>query len=250
MPYRRLPKTDVTRLSALRELIKETDKTSFNEQFVSFAAINKAKNILSLFERNLIQFQETIKSEEAACKRYRLLMGHAKMYVSHFIQVLNLAVIRGDVKKEHKNFYQLNPDANTTPDLNADEALLTWGKNVIEGEKERTRNGGAAIYNPAIGKVKVHYDLFKDYQITYNLHKSTTRRNRETIEKLRLEVDEIILDIWNQVEEHFADCAPYEKLKNCENYGLIYYYRRNEPRLTPESDIAIAQPHFMDVTSS
>ena len=43
--------------------------------------------------------------------------------------------------------------------------------------------------------------------------------------------DELILDIWNQVEKKFEDVSPNEKrLDLCRDYGLIYYYRTGEKR--------------------
>jgi len=44
------------------------------------------------------------------------------------------------------------------------------------------------------------------------------------------------LDIWNQVEAKYAEKLPYDKLRNCQNYGVIYYYRTGEKKLTPETD--------------
>ena len=142
-------------------------------------------------------------------------------------------------KKEQKELYKLDPNIHTVPDLSTDVALLEWGQNIIQGENERTRRGGFPIYNPTIAKVQVHYDLFKEYQGTQKLHQSTAARNWEELNALREKADNIILDIWNQVEEHYALCKPYERLCNCEAYGIIYYYRKGEAELTEATDIAI-----------
>ena len=46
---------------------------------------------------------------------------------------------------------------------------------------------------------------------------------------MRDRADELILDIWNQVEAKFQDVSPNEKrLEKCRDYGLIYYYRTGE----------------------
>jgi len=47
----------------------------------------------------------------------------ARLYISHFIQVLNLAVLRDEIKTSHKNMYGL-PEANVVPDLLSEAALL------------------------------------------------------------------------------------------------------------------------------
>ena len=237
MPYRRLPKTDVTRVKALQAVIDKCNQLAFSEQIVNFGTLNKAKNLQRLFENKMGQYQQAINNELTSNKRYRHLMSNAKIYISHFIQVLNLAVIRGDVKREHKEYYQLDCDNNTVPELSSENDILTWGKRIIDGENSRLSKGGFPIYNPTIAKVRVHYDIFKEYFTTQQLHRQSTLRNRKEVDKIRFEVDEILFEVWNQVEAYYADCKPYDKLCKCQAYGLIYYYRRKEKELTPEDDL-------------
>ena len=48
---------------------------------------------------------------------------------------------------------------------------------------------------------------------------------------MRTRADELILDIWNQVEEKFRNISPNElRLDKCRDYGVIYYYRTGEKR--------------------
>lgn len=253
MPYRRLPNTDQARLKALTMAVKEASEAKYGELAINYKTLNEASNFLTQFESKLSQYHQTVENRVNAAKQYRHIVSNARMYISHFIQVLNLAVIRGEIKKEQKEYYKLDTEIHNVPDLSTDAALLEWGENIINGEKERTQKGGLPIYNPRIANVQVHYDLFKEYQATQKIHQSTANRNWEELNALRETADNIILDIWNQVEEHYALCKPYEKLKKCEAYGLIYYYRKGEKELTPETDIAIQKlidqsPSIFDVS--
>lgn len=166
MPYRRLPNTDQSRLRALKTAIQKEDKLGYNDRVISFKLVLEAKNFLTLFEKQQFHYQQTLENQVNANKRYQQIIHNARLYVSHFIQVFNLVVIRGDIKKEHKLFYQLDPEIHNVPDLSTESALLHWGKCIIDGENERIRNGGLPIYNPAIAKVKVHYEIFKEYKST------------------------------------------------------------------------------------
>ena len=85
-----------------------------------------------------------------ANKQYRHRVRNARMYISHFIQVLNLAVIRGEIKRSQKELYKLDPKSDSLPDLTSEEGLMEWGQNIIDGENQRTAAGGFAIYNPTI----------------------------------------------------------------------------------------------------
>ena len=186
--------------------------------------------------KQLVQYKHALDNQVAANKRYQQIVHNTRLFISHFIQVLNLAVIRGEIKKEHKLYYKLDVNTHIVPDLNNEAALLQWGKSVIDGENERVRNGGLPIYNPAVAKVQVHFEVFKEYKATQRLHQQSTNRCWEELVKLRQKGDVIILDIWNQVESHYKHELPYSKLTKCKAYGLIYYYRKDEAELTKVDD--------------
>jgi len=238
MPYRRLPNTDQARLRTLRTALQFTEKQNFaNQTIVSFKILIEARNFLVLFEKQLNQYQQTLDNQVSTNKRYQQTILNARIYISHFIQVFNLAVIRGDIKKEHKLFYQLDPNIHIVPDLSSEAALIQWGKAVIEGENERVRNGGLPIYNPTIAKVKVHYEMFIEYKSTQKIYQNTTQKSWEELNNLREKGDTIILDLWNQVEQKFKEEKPYTRLKKCQEFGLIYYYRKGEKELTFDDDL-------------
>lgn len=232
MPYRRLPNTDQSRLRALRTAIEKEDELGFNNQIITYKTILEAKNFLSHFEKQQFLYQQTLDNQINSNKRYQQIIHNARLYISHFIQVFNLSVIRGDIKKEHKLLYGLDPEIHNVPDLSTESALLQWGKAIVEGENERIRNGGLPIYNPAIAKVKVHYEVFKEYKSTQKLHQNITARQWEELVNLREKGDSIILEIWNQVEGNYKDLDPYNRLQRCKVYGIIYYYRKGEKEIT------------------
>lgn len=237
MPYRRLPNTDQARLRALRTVIQQSDKQDFANQIVSLKTLHEAKTFLSKFEKLLNQYQQTLENQVSANKRYQQIVHNARIYISHFIQVLNLSVIRGDIKKEYKIAYHLDLQNHTVPDLSTEAALLEWGKYIIEGENERVRNGGLPIYNPAIAKVQVHFEIFKEYKFTQKLHQQTTTRTWEDLVQQRETGDKIILELWNQIESKFADEKPFTRLTKCTQFGIVYYYRKGEKQLSVADDL-------------
>lgn len=241
MPYRRLPNTDQARLTALRTAVERASEADFSEQVISYKTRNEAQRFLMMFENKVEQYHQNFQSKVSANKQYRHIVQNARMYISHFIQVLNLAVIRGDIKKEQKELYHLDPNSHIVPDLSSEEDLLVWGKNIIEGEQQRVKQGGFPIYNPTINKVQVYYDIFKDKQVTQSMHKKIANRAFEDVGEMRKQADELILEVWNQIEEYYRNLLPYEKMCHCKNYGVVYYYRSGERKLTPETDEAIRQ---------
>lgn len=248
MPYRRLPKTDQARLHALQRAVQQAGNAAYNDQAINYRTLSEAQRFLMQFENQVAQYHANFDSKVSANRQYRHRVRNARMYISHFIQVLNLAVIRGEIKRQQKELYKLNPKSNSLPDLTTEEGLLEWGKNIIDGEQQRTAAGGFAIYNPAINKVKVHYEMFKEEYTSHLLHKKTHNRVYEDTENLRKKADEIILSIWDQVEAFYKDELPYAKLRKCQAYGMIYYYRKGEAKLTEQTDQQIRDNIAMQPT--
>ena len=77
--------------------------------------------------------------------------------------------------------------------------------------------------------MKVHYDIFLDSNERQKKLQALTNRSLEELASMRGRADELILDIWNQVETKYQDVTPNEvRLDKCRDYGLIYYYRSSE----------------------
>lgn len=236
MPYRRLPNTDQARIRALQTATELCYRTNVPDLAFSIKTKNEAEVFLPVFEGAHHDYLMCLESQVAAGKKYQMQIKTARLYISHFIQVLNFSVIRNEIKKEAKRLYGLDPANFSVPDLSTENALLIWGERIINGEQERIKNGGAPIYNPAIAKVRVHYDIFKDLGISQKTFQKSTNRTLDQLAALRKTADEIILDIWNQVEDFYKNYAEEERRKLCQAYGLKYYYRKNEKEVSCSDD--------------
>lgn len=223
-------------MHALQNAIQRAQNADYTEQVIPYKVLSDAQRFLVPFENAVMQSKDNYKSTVNANKQYRHIVQNARMYISHFIQVLNLSVIRGEIKKEQKLLYGLDPHQHVVPDLSTDENLLEWGKNIIDGEQKRMANGGFPIYNPAINKVKVHYDIFCEHHRQHTFHVQNSERVHGDLDSLRAQADAIILNIWNLVEEYYKDELPFARMMKCQLYGVIYYYRKGERKLSAETD--------------
>lgn len=231
MPYRRLPNTDEARIRALKLAVEKGGSAfnGFNDVVVSLKTLTEARNFLRKFEGAKAYYKECYNNQSKASRKHQANVKMARLYVSHFIQVLNMSVLRSEIKKTNKELYDLPLDNHNLPDLISEASIAEWGKKIIAGEKKRISAGGIPIYNPTIAKVKVHYDIFLEgYEKQKNLQTLTTR-SLEELASMRDQADSIILDIWNQVEAKFAEIEDNEKrLDKCREYGVVYYYRTKE----------------------
>lgn len=228
MPYRRLPNTDSARIKALRTAIEKADETDFQQLAFSPGTLARAKNALLQFERLCAAYQQTYGTQVKANKSFQAKAKNTRMYISHFMQVLYMCVMRAEIKEEHLRLYGLENANMVVPDLTSAEQLLEWGQKIIDGEAARLSKGGVPVYNPSSAKVNVMYTLFKEAHQTQKLHRRATSRMLDQVSKYRDEVDAIIFDIWEDVEKrHMAQ--PFEqRLRSNREYGVVYYYRKGE----------------------
>jgi len=233
MPYRRLPNTDQARVRALKQAVEKGSSTNVYDMAISLKTFTEARNFLQRFEAAQEYYRQCYDNQAKSSRKHQSNVKTARLYISHFIQVLNMSVLRSEIKKSSKEYYGLQPDNYSVPDLTSESAIVDCGGNIIAGENERTSRGGIPIYNPTIAKVKVHYDIFMESYERQKSLQSITNRSLEDLASMREAADSIILDIWNQVETRYEDVLPNElRLDKCREYGVIYYYRSSEKNKT------------------
>ncbi|MCX6238000.1 MAG: hypothetical protein NTY07_10690 [Bacteroidia bacterium] len=239
MPYRRLPNTDQARLRALQTAIIMGQKKETEELAFSTKSLNRLRAFYTNFETTIIHHKLARKQQEKSSNAYLETVRKARLYLSHFIQILNFAIQRGDMKPTVREFYGFND--KKSPSLILDSEVLEWGKKIIEGEHQRINHGGNPLYNPSIAVVKVKFDQFLDaYHFQKTLQNNTARWTGKVAE-LRKEADEIILDIWNEVEERFSDLPDDFKREKSTEYGLIYVYRPMERIKTAHYSMVLSE---------
>jgi hypothetical protein len=231
MPYRRLPNTDAARIKSLKCALEQDLLLPFSNRVISVEVLEVVGVFLAAFENAQFEYQRAYKAQIQSSKSFQELMKNAKIYISHFIQVLNLSVIRKEINSELKSLYGLDPDSQHVPELSSDALVLKWGEKIIQGERDRISKGGTPLYNPAIAKVLVHYEMFKTAYHQQKVRQKNTARALTHLSSLRIKANEIICNIWNQVENKFADMELKQRLDICEKYGVVYYYRRGEQKL-------------------
>ena len=147
------------------------------------------------------------------------------MYVVHFLQVLSMSVMRGEIARAKRAYYGLSVEDDSLPTITLETSVLEWSKKIVEGERKRQGEGGVPIYNPTMGRVSVACDLFREmYEKQQRLQQSTAE-SLQRVAAMRAECDEIILDVWQEIETTFAALEGGERLKKCAQYGIIYYTR-------------------------
>lgn len=228
MPYRRLPNTDTARLRALETALKKTEHMPPFDLPISVSTHQELKCFYPEFQQALIYHKETYDRQVSKSKSHLESMRKAKLYISHFVQVLNFAIIRGELKPNIRELFGLDLDEKKLPNLNTEKDLIEWGEKLIAGEQARIAQGQSPITNPTIARVKVHYEEFIRNHQSQKYLQETHYKATQKIALLREKADKIILNIWNEVENNFSNLKADERRMKSETYGVIYVYRKNE----------------------
>lgn len=236
MPYRRLPNTDTARYRALKTALDKGAalppfKLPYNQ-----SVLQKLKGFFPEYDRSFRQLKESSRLLSEYIKTYREKQKKAKLYVSHFFQVFNLSILRGELPAKSREFFGLAENNKKIPSIISEKQLLKWGEKIIEGEPERIANGGNPVTNPTIAVVKVHYDHFVQSHRQLTTYKEHYQRASQKISDMRNESDDIILEIWNDVEAFYDELPDEEKREKAKEFGVIYFFRKNELEKDDENE--------------
>ena len=228
MPYRRLPNTDSARMKSLNMAYeKGKDLPPFKLAF----SPNSYRKMLSLFP----QFENAISEQKNSQnllsernKEYQKRLKKIRLYISHFIQVVNMAIARGDLAPDTRNYFGLEEDEKKLPALTSEEDVIKWGKQLIHGEQQRRNKGLNPVTNPTIAVLKVHFDKFMEYHNFQNSLRLRSQLAQDDLYVRRVAADAIIQTLWNEVEESYDDLPEEMRREKASEYGLIYVFRKNE----------------------
>jgi len=228
MPYRRLPNTDSARLKALHvAFTKGRDLPPFKLAY-SQGSYSKIQSLIPSYEHALSEHKNSYNLQIEKNKEFHKHLRKAKIYLTHFLQVVNMAISRGELPSNTRSFFDMDEDEKKLPSLQTDEEIIFWGDKLIEGERRRQMKGLSPITNPTIAVVKVHVDKFKDFYNYQNSLKKRYIRAQEDLNEKRRAADQIIQQLWNEVENTFKDLPEELKREKAGDYGLIYVFRKNE----------------------
>ncbi|MBN2595737.1 hypothetical protein [Labilibaculum sp.] len=228
MPYRRLPNTDSARVRALKSALDISYRINRFELAFSFLLLQKIETFLPHYELAIRNQRQALSQQSIRSKEYNEKLRKARLYVSHFIQVLNFTIIRGEMKPEIREFYGLKTSSKAAPCLLQDAKVIEWGEKLIKGEQERMRMGGNPIYSPSIALVRVNCENFNQAFNNQKTLQSNTQRFSEKVAAYRDEADSLILSLWNEIEAKFADLPDEKKREKSSEYGVVYVWRKGE----------------------
>jgi len=234
MPYRRLPNTDLARLRALRIAYEKGKELPPFKLAFTQSTYQKVISILHLFEKTVQESRQAYNKQVEKSKDYNRKLKKVKLYMSHFIQVVNMAIARGEMSASDRDYFGFGRDQSRVPSFSTEAEVIKWGEKLLQGEAQRIKKGLTLVTNPTIAVVKVRYEEFMDAYKFQKILQKNLQRSQEKLIEHRKTVDAIIAQLWNEVEEHYKEIPDDVRRNYAKIYGLVYFYRKSELVSIPE----------------
>ena len=228
MSYRRLPNTDTARIKAMKTALDKGKELPPQKLAFQPKTVMKLERLLPRFESNIHLYRHSLLLQNKYNQTYCEVIRKARLYLTHFIRVMNMAILRGEFPPEIRTYYDIGKDDNLIPALNTENELVSWGRRIIEGEEFRVRKGGNPVTNPSIALVKVRFESFLEALTYHNILEKKTLDHIEKNVELRKETDELILQIWNEIENSHKMLPEEDRKLRNEEYGIKYFLRKSE----------------------
>jgi len=234
MPYRRLPNTDQARLRAMKTAIERVESNPYEKSPIPFDLLYELREAYNEFRHLVLLYREAFNKQTEVSKQVKEKFKIAKLYVSHFIQSLNMAIQRKELKADVRKYFDLPVDNLSVPRIQTETDLIKWGNKIINGEQERILSGQPPLQCPKLGKLRF---FFEDFEQVYNHHKilkKITLERAKAVAEYRPKVDKLIQRLWNAIESYFSQLPPEIMRKKASEYGVVYVFRKNEKQRQTE----------------
>lgn len=228
MPFRQLPQTDESRLQALQGAFEKAAVTPAGQLAISAATKTAVDAQYPLFRTELEERGTALAGQTTATQAQAAQAARLRTWTSHFLQNLNMAIERGAIPATARAFYQLDVSQTALPRMSSEADLTLWAGRAVSGEAARVAGGGIPILFPPIAEVAAE---LAQYQTLHNVQ--TTKRDTylaeaADVEALRRPIDDLILDIWDEVEFHFRREPASSLRTKAREYGVYYASRPGE----------------------
>jgi hypothetical protein len=157
------------------------------------------------------------------------------MYCSHFHQVLDMGIQRGDFQAGARSFYDRDLHASAIPTFgsydDADEGAVT----IVEGETNRQTAEGVnfkPMALPSADDVRVLQEDFAGLRNQAQTAGTQSNQEQEEVGALFDQARALVIEVWDTVEFFFRhDLDPGSRRDKCAEWGVVYV---GDPGETPE----------------
>ena len=229
MPSRELPRSDSGKLDALKKLNDLSGSTPAEELAFSQENAGKVKVFYPSFLKEMQERGTALSAQSNATSARDIAVAKCRMYNSHYFQVFNFGIDRGEHKASERAFYGLDISQESVPPLFTIDDVRRQAENIIKGEVERVNAGGTPMSNPSKDQVEAAYNDFAAKLKDQTDKKSIYSKEQKDVDDIRAQADELIKDVWDEVEFYYRKLPSAAMRREARVYGVVYVSRPGEP---------------------
>jgi hypothetical protein len=154
------------------------------------------------------------------------------MYCSHFIQVFNMCVRRGEYPAGHRAIYQLEVENEKLPPLQLERQVTTVARNIIAGEQARVAQGGAPMSRPSADEIEDIFVVYKNLISTGSNAKDALDNAQEDVQRLNKEANAVIKKVWREAEVFYSEQPRPSMREHARRWGVIYARKGYKKKVT------------------
>ncbi len=235
MPYRKVPASDSGRIDALRNAKEKADSTPADQLAISPEVKSRLDLSLPQFKKEVDERGTALSIQSDSTKARLISEERCGVYVSHFYQVFNLGIIRGEYKASERAYFHIDVSQESIPVLKNEDSIKTNAENIISGDPLRVAAGGRPMMNPSKDEVQGVLNEYKSKLQDQSTKKDILEKEQEDVDAIRADIDDLIRDMWDEIEFKYRKDEPSVMRRKAREYGVVYVPRPGEPpeEITP-----------------
>lgn len=247
MPFRRLPDSKATLLTALTAAGQKAQSTApalwliSAQQFSRYLDLaepqdGQAGSVLWRFKKELGEEAGALAAQTPLTSLLDSTRGLLRCSISHFIQNINNAIMRGSLPREVRTLYNLPLESDRLPSLGADADLWLWSGHLIAGEAARVAAGGPPMAWPSAAELDGLRQELTERSAVQSTAKDRYDREQGDVERIVPEAAAAVNDLWDTIEFNLRqEPSNSSRRRRAREWGVVYALRAGETPL-PEED--------------
>lgn len=144
------------------------------------------------------------------------------LFCSHFIQVFNMCIKRGEYPAGHRSFYRLPVENDKLPALQLERQVTSVAENIIKGEQIRVTQGGSPMSRPSADEIEDIFIIYKNLISTGSNAKDAFDNAQEDVQRLNKEANGVIKKVWREAEVFYNEQSRPSMREHARRWGVEY----------------------------
>lgn len=233
MPARRLPRTDDERSAAMNTCNVKYQATAAPLRLITATQFGTLGATLSPWRNGRDALGPLLVAQTSATGTCGTAFATCVRFNSHFIQVLNFAIERGEIPASARAFYELPVSHAQVPSMTTVADALRWATAIEVGEIQRTAAGGAPLSWPSAAQVATAANALEAADSAQSIAKDGFDYGQEAVAGQRTTVDALVKDLWDTIEYNLRGEELSSLRRKAREWGVVYDGEEEEAPTPP-----------------